>query len=130
MFRVAIIDDEPLARTAVRASLREWNDIEIVGEADNGRDAVALIRATKPDLVFLDVRMPILDGFGVIEEVAEYHLPVIIFLTAYDQYALRAFEAHATDYLSSHSRPAVLNRPSLELACTSLVLENWKHTDR
>jgi two-component system LytT family response regulator len=103
---VAIIDDEPLARTAVRANLRDCSDIEIVGEADNGRDAVGLIRATKPDLVFLDVRMPILDGFGVIEEIAEDHLPVIIFLTAYDQYALRAFEAHATDYLLKPFSPS------------------------
>jgi len=106
LIRVAIVDDEPLARTAVRANLRDSTDVQIIGEADNGRDAVTLICSTKPDLVFLDVRMPLLDGFGVLEQIAEYHLPIVIFLTAYDQYALRAFEAHATDYLLKPFSPS------------------------
>ena len=97
--RAMIVDDEPLARRGIRAQLKEEKDIEIVSECRNGREAVAAIAAQSPDLVFLDVQMPELDGFGVLEAVGVERMPVVIFVTAYDQYALRAFDVHALDYL-------------------------------
>ena len=97
--RVLIVDDEPLAREGLRAELLSDPDIEVAAECANGRDAVAAIREHSPDLVFLDVQMPVLDGFSVVEAVGVEQMPVVIFVTAYDEYALRAFEAHALDYL-------------------------------
>jgi two-component system LytT family response regulator len=97
--RVLIVDDEPLARRGVRQLLEPHGDVRIVGEAGSGRAAVELIGTLRPDLLFLDVQMPGLDGFGVIEAVGEGHMPVTIFVTAYDQFALRAFDAHALDYV-------------------------------
>ncbi|HKC62748.1 MAG TPA: LytTR family DNA-binding domain-containing protein [Pyrinomonadaceae bacterium] len=97
--RTVIVDDEPLARRGIRAQLKEEADIEIVAECGNGRDAIRVIEEQKPDLVFLDIQMPELDGFGVIEAINMKHLPAVIFVTAYDKYALRAFEVHALDYL-------------------------------
>src|ERR1043165_302645 len=97
--RTIIVDDEPLARRGIRAQLKTEADIEIIAECGNGRDAVRLIEEQKPDLVFLDIQMPELDGFGVIEAVGLERLPAIVFVTAYDKYALRAFDVHALDYL-------------------------------
>jgi two-component system LytT family response regulator len=97
--KVIVVDDEPPARRNLRALLKGVQDIELVKECGNGRDAVCQIRALQPDLVFLDVQMPELDGFEVLEYLAGHPLPVIIFVTAYDQYALRAFEVSALDYL-------------------------------
>jgi two-component system, LytTR family, response regulator len=97
--RALIVDDEPLARQRLRRLLQDEPDVEIVGEAGDGGDAVATIRALKPDLVFLDVHMPVLDGFGVLEAIGVEAMPAVIFVTAYDRYALRAFEYHALDYL-------------------------------
>jgi two-component system LytT family response regulator len=97
--RVLIVDDEPLAREGMRIHLREETGIEIIGECANGVDAVSAIARQSPDLVFLDVKMPLLDGFGVAEAVGLERMPVVIFVTAFDEYALRAFEAHALDYL-------------------------------
>ena len=97
--RVLIVDDEPLARRGVRARLVRHKNIEIVGECDSGSAAVRAIRALAPDIVFLDVKMPELDGFGVVREIGSAAMPVTIFLTAFDDYALRAFEAQALDYL-------------------------------
>jgi len=94
-----IVDDEPLARRGIRAHLAEEKDIEVVAECGDGREAVRLIRELEPDLVFLDVQMPELDGFGVLEAIAAERLPNVIFVTAYDKYALRAFDVHALDYL-------------------------------
>ena len=93
------MDDEPLARRRVLSLLQSDPDFEILGECGNGKDAVEKICALKPHLVFLDVQMPQLDGFGVLEGVAQTHLPQIIFVTAFDQYAVKAFDAHAVDYL-------------------------------
>src|SRR5262249_61539290 len=90
--RALIVDDEPLARQRLRRLLQEEPDVEIVGECADGGEAVAAIRADKPDLVFLDVQMPVLDGFGVLEAIGLENLPAIVFVTAYDRYALRAFE--------------------------------------
>ena len=93
------MDDEPLARERIRQLLRKEPDIDILGECADGRDAVAAIAKFKPDLVFLDVQMPELDGFGVLEQLDRRAMPAIIFVKAHDQFALRAFEVHALDYL-------------------------------
>jgi len=97
--RTLIVDDEPLARERIRQLLHKEPDIEILGECADGRDAVAAIGKYKPDLVFLDVQMPELDGFGVLDQLERRVMPAIVFVTAYDQFALRAFEVHALDYL-------------------------------
>jgi two-component system LytT family response regulator len=97
--RTLIVDDEPLARQRLRRLLEADPDIAILGECGDGDDAVAKLRALRPDLAFLDVQMPVLDGFGVIEALAGTDLPVVIFVTAHDRYALKAFEVHALDYL-------------------------------
>ena len=98
--RVLIVDDEPVARRGLRNQLRKAGDVEVIGEAGNGRDAVETIIQTRPDLVFLDVQMPLLDGFRVIETLAEDNLPpAIVFVTAFDEHAIRAFEINALDYL-------------------------------
>lgn len=94
-----IVDDEPLARRNIRLLLKDNPEIEILGEAGSGQDALALIRKHSPDLVFLDIQMPEMDGFGVLENIDAARLPVIVFVTAFDQYALKAFEYHALDYL-------------------------------
>jgi len=97
--RTIVVDDEPLARERLLKLRRAEPDIDLVGEAKNGREAVALIREAKPALAFLDVQMPELDGFGALAELAENERPAVIFVTAYDEFAVRAFEAHALDYL-------------------------------
>ena len=97
--RVLIVDDEPLARRGVRARLAREGDIEVIGEVAGGREAVQAIKDLTPDLVFLDVQMPGIDGFGVVEAIGPDHMPVTIFVTAYNQHALRAFEVHALDYI-------------------------------
>ncbi len=97
--RVLIVDDEPLARETVRLLLDDHDGFVVVDECENGNQAVDAIRKYRPDLVFLDIQMPERDGFGVIKAVGPKQMPVVVFATAYDQYALRAFEAHALDYL-------------------------------
>jgi two-component system, LytTR family, response regulator len=97
--RTIVVDDEPLARERLLKLLRAEADIEIAGEASNGRDAVELIRAAKPALVFLDVQMPELDGFGVLAELSDEERPAVVFVTAFDKFALKAFDVHAVDYL-------------------------------
>jgi two-component system LytT family response regulator len=97
--RTLLVDDEPLARSNLSVLLRLDPEIEIVGECGSGQEALAKIREAKPDLVFLDVQMPECDGFDVLELLGADAPPAIVFVTAYDQYALRAFEAGALDYL-------------------------------
>jgi two-component system LytT family response regulator len=97
--RALIVDDEPLAREGVRLRLARHADVEVVGEAGDGASAVDAVRALAPDLVFLDVQMPGLTGVEVIEALPAERMPAIVFVTAYDQYAIRAFEANALDYL-------------------------------
>lgn len=97
--RALIVDDEPLARLRISDLLKKEERIEVVGEAGNGTDAVKLIRKESPDLVFLDVQMPGKNGFGVLEALGPERVPHVIFVTAYDQYALQAFDVHAMDYL-------------------------------
>jgi two-component system LytT family response regulator len=97
--RTLIVDDEPLARDSMRILLERDSEIELVAECANGREALQAIRGRAPDLLFLDVQMPEMDGFEVLAHVETERLPVVIFVTAYDQHALRAFEVHALDYL-------------------------------
>jgi two-component system LytT family response regulator len=100
--KILIVDDEPLARELIREMLKTEKDCESTSEAKNGREAVELIRAEAPDVVFLDIQMPDMDGFEVLEALSIKELlriPAIIFVTAYDQYALQAFQYHALDYL-------------------------------
>jgi two-component system LytT family response regulator len=97
--RALIVDDEPLARTGVQQLIDPLDDVTIVGEATDGDEAVREIAAQEPDLVFLDVQMPEMSGLEVVREVGVEDMPLTIFVTAYDQYALEAFEAHALDYL-------------------------------
>jgi len=97
--RALIVDDEPLARQSVRRFLKSHPAIEVLGECSDGQTAVGAILADQPDLVFLDVQMPELDGFGVVNRIGVERMPATIFVTAYDQYALAAFDANALDYL-------------------------------
>lgn len=99
VIRTLLVDDEPLARDGLRVRLDREGDIDIVGEANDGPSAVDAILTLRPDLVFLDVQMPGFDGFDVVARTAAEHLPNIVFVTAFDRYALRAFVVHALDYL-------------------------------
>jgi len=96
--RTLVVDDEPVARARVLSLLRDETDIEVVGECSTGPQAVSVIEATSPDLVFLDVQMPQMDGFALARTLGQ-DMPAVVFVTAYDEYALQAFEIHALDYL-------------------------------
>ena len=97
--RAVIVDDEPIARRGIRQFLAAHGDFDVVGEARNGREAVRVLESLAPDLVFLDVQMPELDGFAVLRRLDPKCLPEVIFVTAYDTFAVRAFDEHAVDYL-------------------------------
>lgn len=99
--KTLIIDDEPLARKGLLVRLANNRNIQVVGECCNGREAVSAIKTQKPDLIFLDIQMPVLNGFQVLQQLEQegVELPVVIFVTAYDNYAMKAFEVHALDYL-------------------------------
>lgn len=97
--RAMVVDDEAMARERVVSMLKQEQDIELIGECSDGQQAVNAIAAQQPDLVFLDVQMPACDGFRVIEQVGPEKMPAVVFVTAYDEYAVRAFEVHALDYL-------------------------------
>ena len=99
VIRAIIVDDEALARRGIRARLERTGGYTVVAECASGREAIAAIREYAPNVVFLDVQMPGVDGFGVIDEIGADEMPVVIFVTAHDTHALRAFEAHAFDYL-------------------------------
>ena len=118
--KAVIVDDEALARDAIRLRLKDEPDIEVVGEAADGADAIDILRRIHPDLLFLDVQMPLMDGFEVIENVPPDQLPIVVFVTAYDRYALKAFETHALDYLlkpfTASRFQAAIDRARLEVA--------------
>jgi two-component system LytT family response regulator len=118
--RALIVDDEGPARLKLRALLAGESDVEIVGEAHDGAEAVDLVRTIRPDLVFLDVQMPVVDGFGVVEQVGPDAMPPVVFVTAFDEHAVRAFEVHALDYLLKPVTPqrfrAALDRVRAHLA--------------
>jgi two-component system, LytTR family, response regulator len=97
--RTLLVDDEALSRRGLELRLRVANDIDIVGQCSNGREALEAIRRQRPDLVFLDIQMPGLSGFDVLAELQPHELPLIVFVTAYDRFAVQAFEARAIDYV-------------------------------
>ena len=97
--RTIIVDDEPLARRGLRQLIEPHADLTIIAEARNGIEAIAAVRSMKPDLMFLDVQMPEPDGFGVLKQIWSDDMPLVVFVTAYDDFAVRAFDAHALDYL-------------------------------
>jgi two-component system LytT family response regulator len=97
--QVLIVDDEPLARQRIRQMIADEPGFAVAGEAGNGLEALTLIESLHPDLVFLDIQMPELDGFGVIEAIGAERMPPTLFVTAFDAHALKAFEVHAMDYL-------------------------------
>jgi two-component system LytT family response regulator len=108
VYKAVVVDDELLALKRLQRLLRDERDVEVIGAAENGRDAIALIDDRKPDLVFLDIQMPGMTGFDVIRSLK--HAPVVIFTTAYDEYALEAFETSAVDYLLKPVEKARLHK--------------------
>lgn len=126
MIHALIIDDMKLARQRLRRYLADESGIEIIGECQNGREAIESIRSQKPDLIFLDVQMPEVDGFQVLEEIGTENAPVIIFVTAFDQFALKAFDFHAIDYLL---KPFDKERLSAALSKAKKMLENNQSQD-
>jgi two-component system, LytTR family, response regulator len=121
---VLVVDDEPLARDGLKLLLGRQPRVASVSEARNGREAVALIRQQKPDLVLLDVQMPRMDGFAVVQAVGAEHMPAVIFVTAHDQYAIRAFEIAAVDYLL---RPVSEERFTMAFERASSRLQRAPH---
>lgn len=129
--RALLVDDEPLAIRGLTIRLGEFEDIEIIGTAANGREAVKVIKDLKPDLVFLDIQMPGFDGFAVLRALAgEAVMPLVVFVTAFDQYALDAFEAHALDYLLKPVEPErlkeAIHRARENMAQRTAVEQNAK----
>lgn len=104
--RALIIDDEPLARKRIQLLAVDEPELTIIGECASGHDALAAIQCDPPDLLFLDIQMPEMDGFELLEKIPRENLPLVIFTTAYDQHAVRAFETHALDYLLKPFKPA------------------------
>ena len=121
VIRTVIVDDEPLAREGVRMMLEEDSEISVVAECANGREALAAISEKEPDLIFLDVQMPEMGGFEVLEAVGAEQAPQVIFVTAYNKYALQAFEAHALDYLL---KPFTVERFSEALRRAKMQIQN------
>jgi two-component system, LytTR family, response regulator len=125
--RALVVDDEPLARSNVRLLLRDHPEIEVVGECDSGAEAIQVMREKRPDLVFLDVQMPECDGFDVLEMLGSDLPKAVIFVTAYDQYALRAFDAGALDYVLKPFDDARFHL-AVERAKQRLTTENSSRT--
>src|SRR4051812_34508054 len=99
IIRTLIVDDMKLARERLRLALKDDPEVDVIGEAKNGREAVISINRLRPDLVFLDVQMPRMSGFKVVEQVGVENMPAVVFVTAFDEFALQAFEVNAVDYL-------------------------------
>jgi two-component system, LytTR family, response regulator len=127
--RTLIVDDEPLARSRIRNLLSKESDVELAGECENGFEAIEAIDQMEPDLVFLDVQMPGVNGFGVLERIGVGRMPLTVFVTAYDEFALRAFEAHALDYLLKPFEADRL-RQALGRAREHLALRKRKHLEQ
>ncbi|MBV9774675.1 MAG: response regulator transcription factor [Gemmatimonadetes bacterium] len=132
--RVLVVDDEPLARQRILGLLAEAPDMEVVGECGDGEAAIESIEALRPDLVFLDIQMPEVTGLEVLEAVEVDPMPVVVFVTAYDEFALRAFDAHALDYLLKPFRrerfEATLARVRAHLAARSAHQRELSLDDR
>jgi two-component system, LytTR family, response regulator len=122
--RTLIVDDEPIARQVLREELAEFAEIEIAGEADNGETALILISSLRPDLVFLDLQMPVMGGFDMLTQLRGGHLPVVVILTAYDQHAIKAFEAGAVDYLL---KPVSQARLAQSVSRAQRIIRNPAH---
>jgi len=139
---VLIVDDEPLAREGVVLHLQQEDDINIIAQCANGSDAIRAILSLKPDLVFLDIKMPKVNGFDVVNAVGITHMPPVIFLTAYDEYAIEAFKSHAIDYLLkpidnerfkesvSHAREQILKNKISQRRTTHSVTITNSRTDK
>jgi two-component system, LytTR family, response regulator len=97
--KTLIVDDEPIARQVLREELEAFPEVEVIGEAENGKQALQRISELRPDLVFLDLQMPVMGGFEVVQNLGGGHVPVVVIVTAYDEFAIKAFEAGAVDYL-------------------------------
>jgi len=123
--RVVIADDERPARSFLAAILRTFNDVEILGEAVNGMEAVTLIESKQPDLALLDLQMPEVDGLGVVRLLKKNRMPLVAFVTAYDEYAVRAFEVNAVDYILKPVEAARL-RQTIDRARERLEREEYK----
>src|SRR5271163_166446 len=108
-YRALLADDEPLARERLRFLLAGQQDIEVAGECRNGREVIAALKESRFDVLFLDIQMPGIDGFEVFERVGSVHMPVTVFVTAHNQYAVQAFEVHALDYLTKPVEPERLH---------------------
>jgi two-component system LytT family response regulator len=133
MIRTLIVDDSPLVRDGIRLLLGAEKDIEIVGDAADGFEAVAAIRRLTPDLTFLDVQMPGLDGFQVIEQCATVPMGAVIFVTAYDDYALRAFQTNALGYVLKPIAPRMLEAPlqrARQLLASQSTVTRLRSADR
>lgn len=128
--RAIIADDEPLARKKLRMLLESEPDIEIVAECRNGEQTLAAVQTHKPDLLMLDIRMPDMEGFEVLERISADEMPAVIFTTAYDQYAVRAFEAHALDYLLKPFDQERLHRAIKRARAEMLKAHDRDATDR
>ena len=126
--RTLIVDDEPLAREGLRLHLEEHTDIDVIGECGDGASAVIAVRDLQPELVFLDVQMSGLDGFGVLRAISTENMPIVVFVTAYDEFALQAFEAHAIDYLLKPLDPERLDT-ALERVRNQLTGKNRRERE-
>ena len=115
--RTLIVDDEDLARRGLELRLERRDGIEVCGQARNGREALLAVRSQRPDVIFLDIQMPGMSGFEVLERIAGADMPAVIFVTAYDKFAIRAFEASALDYLL---KPCVPLKSIVLTICSSL----------
>lgn len=127
--RTLIVDDEHLARERLQALLKDDADIQIIGECATGKEAIEAIRNESPELVFLDIQMPDGNGFDVLESVDLHKMPIVVFVTAYDQYAIRAFEVHALDYLLKPFDQARFEK-ALIRAKSEVVLRNSTNVDQ
>lgn len=129
--RVVVADDERPARSFLLSLLRSFDDVTVVGEAASGKDAVALIEKEKPDLALLDLQMPEIDGIGVVRMLKRDAMPLIAFVTAYDEYAVRAFEVNAVDYLLKPVEKArlreTLNRAQDRMEHAEIIAEQGSH---
>jgi two-component system, LytTR family, response regulator len=140
ILRVLIIDDEPRARSFIRKLLLADSSVEIAGECANGYEAIRAIKTKAPDLIFLDVQMPEVDGFTVLERLLPEEVPAVVFVTAFDRYALRAFEEHALDYLLKpfdqerfsrtlqHVKLRIAERKSSQQAGIALLVANERRS--
>lgn len=132
MLSTVIVDDESLARKGLVVRLQQHKDINVITQCSNGREAIEAVRAYQPDLMFLDIQMPGLDGFGVVQELIEQNLslPMIIFVTAFDQYALKAFDVHAQDYILKPADEVRLSQALEKVRATLAGEENTLHKDK